>query len=337
MQLKDVYAFVKDTGRDKYWKTQENELAKLIDPATGLIDQRYTQPVPCVVCGSDRYNVSFVKEGFQFVKCCECNLLYVNPQLSEQHVLEDYKDKQSLNEWVDVLLSEKQQQYDRQKKYRPALEVLSKQYPQKGKILDVGCSIGLFLDEARSLGWQPYGLEINRKALRYARETLGLEVHDKLIHETPFKPETFQIISLWGVLEHLSHPRDVLGHCHELLAPGGTLLIFVPNGHSLVTRIMHAKSPTFGGRNHLWYFTPQTLGRLLSEEGFEPGHTYTQLPQIEELLHFLRYNDPYLPGLPVQKEEFQLSSETLNQLQKFILDNHLGYKLVMFARKKATL
>ena len=288
----------------------------------------------CVVCDSDRHNVSFLKDGFRFVKCCACGLLFVNPQLSQEHVLEDYKGKESLNQWVDVLLSPKQIAYDREKKYRPALMHLDGIYPKKGKILDVGCSTGLFLNTAREYGWEPYGLEINRKSLQYARDTYGLTVHDKLLHETPFAEGSFQIVSLWGVLEHLSSPREVLGHCRRLMAEVGMLLIFVPNGHSLATRIMHAKSPTFGGRNHLWYFTPQTLGRLLDSEGFEPQHHYTQLPQIEELLHYLRYNDPYLPGLPVQAEEFQIPMDLLEKLQDYILKNHLGYKLVMFARKK---
>lgn len=333
---KDPYAFVKKTGRDKYWKTQDNELLALMDPATGELKAEYCKQINCVVCGGKKHNLAFKKGGFRFVKCCSCGFLFVNPQLDESRVIKSYSSDESHLKWVDVLLSPAQIEYDTKVRFGAAVKKLEKLYPKKkrGKILDVGCSIGLFLDLMRKKGWQPRGMEINPKAVKHAREHYKLEVDEKLLHEVDYKKKDYQIISMWGVLEHLTAPDVVLGQVHPLLSDDGTLVILVPNGHSLATRIMHDVSPTFGGRNHLSYFTPKTIAKLLDRCGFKVTHQYTQLTQFDELMHFLRYNNPYLPGEKVEFEEFEIPAKLRKQIENFVIKNDLGYKLIIFAKKK---
>jgi 2-polyprenyl-3-methyl-5-hydroxy-6-metoxy-1,4-benzoquinol methylase len=185
----------------------------------------------------------------------------------------------------------------------------------------------------REKGWEPYGLEINPKALEHARKVSGLTVDAKLLHEVNYPEGHFQIISLWGVLEHTANPDEILEQVHPLLDPKGTLVILVPNGHSLATRIMHEHSPTFGGRNHLWYFSPKTLTQLLNRKGYRVNTICTQLNQFEEVAHFLRYNNPYLPDKKVNYEELQFSPSLRKKIETFVQSNHLGYKLVAFASK----
>src|SRR3989338_1865979 len=100
---KDPYQFVKATGRDKYWRSQEQELLDLIDPETNELKKELSRYVRCVVCGSGEHNLAFRKEGFRFVKCCECGLLFVNPQLDESKLIESYSEDESHEKWVDVL------------------------------------------------------------------------------------------------------------------------------------------------------------------------------------------------------------------------------------------
>ncbi len=333
----DPYAFVKETGRDRYFKTQDDELTDLVDPSTGELKENLARHIDCVVCGSSKHNLVFKKQGFRFVKCCTCGLLFVNPQLDESQLIHSYKENDSQNQWVDVLLSKAQLEYDSEHRFGEAVRRLEKIYPasKRGRVLDVGCSIGLFLDCMQKKGWQAHGMEINAKAVRHARETFGLTVDEKLLHEVDYKKESFQIISLWGVLEHTSHPDEILRSVHPLLAPGGTLVLLVPNGHSLATRIMRGTAATFGGRNHLWYFSPDTLGRLLDKTGFTLTEKYTQLDQMRELTLYLQGNNPYLPDKPVAHEEFKIEPELTKTLSKYILDNDLGYKLIVFATKKS--
>ncbi|MCM8775253.1 MAG: class I SAM-dependent methyltransferase [Candidatus Omnitrophica bacterium] len=333
---KDPYKFVRATGRDKYWRTQDQELADLTATDTGLLKEELGHHVACVVCKSKRHNLAFVKQGFAFVKCCDCGLVFVNPQLDESRLLSSYAHDASHDQWVDVLLTPAQQAYDAKHRFGEAIRRLEKMYPRKkrGRVLDVGCSIGLFLKLMRDRGWEPLGLEINPKAVQYAREHFGLAVDEKLLHEVNYPDRYFQIISLWGVLEHTKNPDEILLQARRLLDPRGRLVILVPNGHSLATRIMHEHSPTFGGRNHLWYFTPSTLTRLLKRTGYQVQSVYTQLSQFDELLHFMRYNDPYLAQKKVSSEEFNVSQSLRRAIERFMIQNHLGYKLIVFASTK---
>lgn len=333
---RDPYQFVKETGRDKYWRSQQKELLDLIDPESGELKREISRFVKCVVCGSSKHNLAFRKEGFRFVKCCGCGLLFVNPQIDESKLIASYEEDESHEKWVDVLLTPAQQAYDTEHRFGEALKRLERKYRRKkrGRVLDIGCSIGLFLKLARDRGWEPYGLEINKKALKYAREVFDLPVEAKLLDELDYPENYFQIISLWGVLEHTTNPDEILEQVFPLLNPEGTLVILVPNGHSLATRIMHEYSPTFGGRNHLWYFTPETLTRLLKRKGYRVTGTYTQLSQFEEILHFLRYNDPYIPGRKIRYEEFEIPRSLRTCIEKYMEKNHLGYKLVVFASKR---
>jgi len=330
--LSRTYSFVKKTGRDKHWDVLAKELAQILDK-NGTIPSRYLREVSCVVCESPSYLPAFKKEGFQFVKCTGCGLLYVNPQLDPAQLIDHYRSGLSSDSWVEVLMSEEEQRWSRENKFGRVIKDLNTLFPPRGKILDIGCSIGLFLKMAKDEGWQPFGLEINTKAVAYAKEHFGLEIEGKLLHEVDYPDKCFTVISMWGVLEHLAEPRSVLAHVYRLLDDNGVFVVFVPNGHSLSTRIMHEHSSTFSGRNHLWYFTPHTLTRFLESQGFEVFDYYTLLSQLEEITHFLRYQDPYL-SKGDKADEFELPHGLEHTIEDFILTHHLGYKLVAYARKK---
>jgi len=333
----DPYQFVKDTGRDKYWQTREKERDQLglLDPDTGELKKELSQYVKCVVCQSDEQNFAFMKEGFRIVKCCKCGLLFVNPRPDESRIVASYNEEESRTVWLDVLLTEAQQSYDAEHRFGEGVRRLEKLYPksERGRVLDIGCSIGLFLKLMRERGWDPHGMEVNQKARQNATEVYGIPVDAKLLHEVDYPKEYFQVVSMWGVLEHTANPDEILDQIYPMLDSNGTLVILVPNGHSLATRIMHEHSPTFG-KDHLWYFTPDTITTLLERKGYEVAQLYTQLSQIDELTHFLRYNNPYLPGKEVAFEEFSISDSLQRELEEFIEKNHLGYKLIVLAQKK---
>ncbi len=329
------YTFVKATGRDKYWKQQQKELLDLMDPETGELKESLARHVDCCVCKSKKHNLAFMKEGFRFVKCCDCGMLFVSPQVDTDKLIESYEGNESQDTWVDILLTKEQQDYDAKHRFGEALQRLSVKYSEgnRKRLLDVGCSVGLFMKLARDLGWNTHGMEISKKAYEYATKELGLTVDAKLLHEVDYPKKDFQVISMWGVLEHTPNPDEILEQVHPLLADDGTLVMLIPNGHSFVTRVMHEYSPTFGGRNHLWYFSPDTITQLLEKKGFKVTDMYTQLSQFEETLHFLRYNNPYLADKSVNKEEFNISPELREQVEKFIFENNLGYKLIVFAER----
>jgi SAM-dependent methyltransferase len=318
----------KDTGRDRYFAARERELAALVDPETGMLDERYARTIDCPLCDSARYERIFVKNGFTFVRCGDCGLVFSNPQTDESLVLEEYRGGVSNDLWVDVLTSPRQLELDRAK----FSEILDELEPHRGggRLLDVGTSIGLFLDLARERGWDGVGTEFGERALAYARDELGLDVTDKTLAEAGFEPNSFDVVTLLSVLEHVNDPRAMLREVRELLKPGGTLFLIVPNVDSLACRVLHEKAATFDGRNHLIYLSPRTLPRLLEAEGFEVDVLHTRVTSLDAILEWLDYREPY-SGADLADDPLAQWARS-SDLWPTFEELGLGYKLHCLAR-----
>lgn len=153
-----------------------------------------------------------------------------------------------------------------QKKAEPILRSKT-----NGKILDVGCGDGSLLKYMKELGWQTYGVEFNDVSSRYAREVLGLNVFSGKLEETDYPEGSFDVITFFHVLEHLSDPLEALEKIYSLLDKNGLLLIEVPNFGGFEARIFRSKWVGVAAPLHLHHFTPRTLQMMLKNSGFIPA------------------------------------------------------------------
>ncbi len=328
-----TYDFVKETGRDTYWELMEKEKSMMLDRRTGKLKKSLERHVKCPVCRLDDTSFAFEKDGFTYVKCLECGMLYINPQLDEDKIRAQYRSLPSQNYWIEVLQTERQLKYDT-KKFRGALEDMM-MFAEPGKLLDIGCNLGIFLDLARKKGWDAHGVELNEKARAVAEKKFGLDIYGKPLEELDLEPESFDVITLWEVLEHLTNPRDILEQAHRLLKPNGMIVILVPNCDSLAIRMMHGKTAAFGW-GHLWYFTPASLETLLNQYGFKVFKVGTELGEIDTITNHLQFDDPYI-GNNVKrryKSPYIQPEAIKKKLAQFICENNLGYKLRMYAKKR---
>jgi 2-polyprenyl-3-methyl-5-hydroxy-6-metoxy-1,4-benzoquinol methylase len=329
----DSVTLDEETGRDRYFAQRERELAALVDPATGLVAERYAEIVDCPGCGRRDWDELFVKGGFTFVRCVECEQVFSNPQVREELVEDEYRSGGSNDIWVDVLLSERQLALDRAK-FGELLDELEP-YRGEGRILDVGCSIGLFLHLAEERGWRTQGTEFSEKALRYAREEFGLDVVDTPLEESGWADETFDVITLNSVIEHVNEPRRLFAEIRRLLKPRGALYVITPNVDSLACRVLHERAATFDGRNHLVYFSSRTLTRMLESSGFVVDHCATRVSSLQPILEWLAYRTPY--------ENRSLAGDALSdwldegtrrsELEATLIESGLGYKLHCLATR----
>lgn len=141
-------------------------------------------------------------------------------------------------------------------------------YAAHGRLLDVGCGPGLLLDEARGRGFEVEGVELSASAAAYARERLGLRVHEVAVEELDADGGGFDVVVLADVLEHLSDPVGVLRHCRTLLRAGGVLCVITPDPSSAAARL--------AGRRwwgllpaHTFLLRRATLRRVVQDAGFE--------------------------------------------------------------------
>lgn len=327
-----VFDFM-DADRKEFLRIKHEEAQRFIDPETGKIKAHMVERINCPVCDVDDSDWVFNKAGFEFVKCRHCGLLHVNPQLTLETQDSIYKESKTADHWIKVQKKTKEQTWNAEKKYLPALEELKRLYPQGGKLLDVGCSIGQFLTMARDAGWDVQGVELNADAAEIARRDYGLTVHGEKIEEADFAEGEFDVITLWGVFEHLTDPNAMLRSIRRVLKKDGLVLFFVPNGHSLIIRMTREHNSTVSGRAHLWYFTPETMDKILQKNGYEKAAEFSVLPQIHEIEHFLQYNTLYHEPETLCSEEFTIPVEVREVMERYMKENKLGYKLITIGRK----
>lgn len=164
----------------------------------------------------------------------------------------------------------------------------------KGRVLDVGFGSGAFLDEARLLGWDAVGVDIDPKTVANARAR-GLNVFAKSLDHLDFDEESFDVITISHVLEHVHDPVALLRTCFRLLKPGGMLWIETPNidsvGHARFGRHWRGLEPP----RHLVIFGLRALRNVLSESGFV---AVRNLPQPSPCSAIFRESHRIANGLP---------------------------------------
>jgi 2-polyprenyl-3-methyl-5-hydroxy-6-metoxy-1,4-benzoquinol methylase len=328
-----VTSLDKATGRDRYFAAKQRELEELIDPATGMLSARFSRTIPCPLCDGGTHTTLFVKHGYPIVRCHDCGLVFANPQVDESLVLAEYRaDSARANDlWVDVLLSERQLELDRAK-FEEILDELEP-YRGEGRLLDVGTSIGLFLRLALDRGWDAIGNEFGERARRVARERFDIDVTGAPLAELHVQAGTFDVVTLNSVLEHVNEPRRMLHDCAALLKPAGAMFVIVPNVESLACRVLHERAATFDGRNHLIYFSPRTLSRMLGTEGLDVVEMHTRIASLDPVLEWLAYDQPYSGA---DNADDGLAAEVRRRredVERLLEGLNLGYKLHCLARK----
>lgn len=327
------------TGRSRFFDNVNKELNKLIDPATGKVKSELLEHVNCPICDANSYDTLFVKQGFDFVRCKNCNLVYVTPRLLESATLAYYgdaaADQESMVDWLKVLANPINQSWQIPY-FQEAVDILSNLIPKNGKILDIGCSIGLFMEIAQKSGFECVGLEPEPKSREYALNR-GLDVRPELFNDAGLAPESFDAITMFGVLEHLSKPKEMLADIWDTLKPGGVVMVIVPNVYSFANGTLHEQARTFTGRNHLSYFAWDTLSDLFTRAGYEVAHLDTALAGLDAVLNHWQFNSPHsglsLDLLPPKMRALLEDPQGRAQFEKLIRDWDMGLRLRLAARK----
>lgn len=153
---------------------------------------------------------------------------------------------------------------------------------RRGRLLDIGSGRGRFLAAAKAAGWDVVGVEFEPGLATTSARRFGVPVivGDAVSADVP---GTFDVVTMWHVLEHVPDPRAALERAASLLRPGGTLIVSVPNNDSVQARLggdgwLHLDVP-----RHLWHFTPSSLSRLVSRSGLRVvriGHFYPEMEAI---------------------------------------------------------
>ena len=298
---------------------QDRPFLWAIDKTTELIRTELLQARSCPICRTPPSQGLFIKDGFRHVKCLTCGLIYVSLILREDILDQYWRDEKA---WSAVLDSQPQMEFDRLK-YQYGLDLVSWRTPGR-RLLDIGGGAGGFARLADESGWQVTALELNQNNSKRLKDE-GFKVIVKHLEMADLPSGSFDLITLWEVLEHLVDPGLTLMEAKRLLGPGGILLILVPNVESLVTRLLHEKSNTFGGHSHLNHFSPRTLKTILNNMGLAWLEMETVITELGTINNHLAFEDAYAGSA----EPFH---ETLTSA--FIHKNLWGSRILALAEVK---
>ena len=140
------------------------------------------------------------------------------------------------------------------------------------RLLDIGCGTGYFLHAASGAGFRVTGIEKSRMAREKAVSLFGLNVQDDL--DRLASEQSFEVITLWHVLEHLEKLNESIDKVREMLAPDGTLVIALPNHHSYDAEVYGKQWAAYDVPRHLWHFTPHTVELLMKKHGMKMVKKY---------------------------------------------------------------
>jgi SAM-dependent methyltransferase len=137
----------------------------------------------------------------------------------------------------------------------------------KGRLLDIGTAAGAFVAAAVRQGWEAEGCEPNHWLAAWGAKHYGIRIRQGGLFDQDYAPASFDVVTLWDVIEHTPDPRAVLERCATLLKPGGVLIVNYPDIGSWIARGL-GRRWLFLTSVHLWYFDRRTIRRILEATGF---------------------------------------------------------------------
>ena len=230
----------------------------------------------CQLCHSERRTEKFRDGTFTVYTCAECGFVYVSPRLQGQALLdvynEDYWKSDNPKERGYADYASESALY--LKTYRKRMKLVSRWLPEKGRVLDVGCAAGYFLRVAQEHGHDVHGVELSESIAKEAIAALGEDrvFHgflDDCVEARGWEDHSFDLVTIWDVIEHVPEPQALLASIRRMIKPGGKLLLETQNVASRFAAKMGKAWHHYKHDEHIYHFNPETLGKLLDACGFD--------------------------------------------------------------------
>lgn len=235
------------------------------------------EPLVCDLCGSAAHREVYPatirrslddsdftvlgeqREHPRIVRCTGCGLVYASPRDPVAELHAKYREIDVSSYLVEA----------ESRRITCEADVASLQgYVSGGRVLDVGCSAGIFLS-CLPAGFQRYGIEPGQHGVRHARMTIGEQaIHEGTDDTATFPAANFDAVTMWDVIEHVPSPSATMRRLHRWVKPGGYAFLVTPDFGSPFARILGRRWPHLI-RQHLYYFDRRSATRLLTASGFD--------------------------------------------------------------------
>jgi len=233
-------------------------------------------PKSCVICSQN--DIKIVYKGkdrlyklpgeFSIGKCENCGVYCTLPSLSENEIASYYPDnyhvyRKAIDDEPNLI-----KKVDRQTAMYRRWKQISKRRKFPGRILDIGCATGNFLNEMKKRGWECWGVEPNTNAANYAKDKFDLHVHNGYLLGIQYPSSYFDVVTLWDVLEHTQDPSRVLKEIQRILKPEGFIFLSLPNADSYENYLFGRNWCGWDVPRHYITFTQASIQMYLSKMGY---------------------------------------------------------------------
>lgn len=226
----------------------------------------------CPVCCSKQVEIKFnLTDEHQVLSCLACGVEFLFPQLSDEALKKLYSENY-YQSWG--IQDEQENESTKQMKiatFRLRLRLI-KQFISSGKILDVGCATGYFLEAAKEENFQPYGVEFSEYSSALAKKKFGEQnIFCGTLEESNFAPQLFDAITMFDLIEHVRIPEQTLTKAAEMLKENGIIAIMTPDTKTLSNGLM-GRRWTHYKPEHFFYFSNSSIHYLAQRCGLKVVH-----------------------------------------------------------------
>ena len=225
----------------------------------------------CQICNSEDIKILYALKrnpGYNIAKCNKCLVEYLDPLPSEEDLKNIYS-AEYYKSWGFTQTGDNQHVHKMKLSTFTNYLRIFKKFKDSGKILDLGCAAGYFLEAAVNEGFDPYGIEISEYSSQLAKKNFGNEkIYNGQLKDAKFPEGSFDVISMLDFLEHIKKPLEHFEECSRILNKNGMMLIATPDTNSLSAKIQK-ESWTQYKFEHLFYFNYNSIKYLADKFNFK--------------------------------------------------------------------
>jgi len=225
----------------------------------------------CILCNGLNFRIIHQKDQWQYLRCLNCGLVSLHPQPTPQILMKNYENylpiqPEEIKAWEMMM--------------KPVIDksadlIESRTKPRRGRLLDIGCGYGFFLQEMKCRGWKVEGIELSEVGRQYAQDKWDIHVYSQTLENLSLPGNFFDAVTLFYVIEHVLDPLSLLIDVKHVLKPGGLILLRWPHSTPIVSILspLSKKLDLYHTPYHLYDFLPKTMEKMLTFCGFKEIET----------------------------------------------------------------